>query len=272
MQELDAKLSALKEWKDYAVSPKRAELIGEMEALAGSEEPPPRLAKRIRDLRAQWKTISQGVQVDSEADWERFNQAAMTAYEPCRIYFEAQARLRADNTEKRLQVLERLRVFESKQSGEQPDWRAIAAALHEAPQAWRRIGPVARRAIREAEAEFEAILGRLRSRFEAWQEQNAADKRSLIERASALVDKADGREAVDGAKRLQQQWREIGPAPRALEEPLWNEFRTHCDNVFRKREQAHAEHAASLEGNKARAVALCEELRQVAHAVRCFVA
>ena len=92
LQELDAKLSALKEWKDYAVSPKRAELIGEMEALAGSEESPPRLAERIRELRAQWKTISQGVQVDSEADWQRFNQAAVTAYEPCRVYFEAQAR------------------------------------------------------------------------------------------------------------------------------------------------------------------------------------
>ena len=161
-------------------------------------------------------------------------------------------------------MLERLRVFESKQSGEQPDWRAIATALYEAPQAWRRIGPVERRAIREAEAEFDATLGRLRARYEAWQAQNAADKRSLIERASALLEKPDGREAVDGAKRLQQQWRDIGPAPRALEESLWNEFRTHCDNVFKKRQQAFAEHAASLEGSKAQALALCDELEQLA--------
>ena len=69
---------------------------------------------------------------------------------------------------------------------------------------------------------------------------------------------------MDGAKRLQQQWRDIGPAPRALEESLWNEFRTHCDNVFKKRQQAFAEHAASLEGNRAQAVALCEELEQLA--------
>ena len=41
VQELDAKLHALKEWKDYAVSPKRAELIADMESLIGSEESPP---------------------------------------------------------------------------------------------------------------------------------------------------------------------------------------------------------------------------------------
>jgi DNA repair protein SbcC/Rad50 len=36
LQELDAKLQAMKDWKDYAAAPKRAELIAEMEALAGS--------------------------------------------------------------------------------------------------------------------------------------------------------------------------------------------------------------------------------------------
>jgi hypothetical protein len=264
LQELDAKLNALKEWKDYAVSPKRAELIADMEALAGSEESPKTLAERIQDLRAQWKTISQGVLVDSEADWQRFNQAALIAYEPCRLYFEAQSRLRAENAEKRRHVLERLQAFESKQSGEHPDWRAIRAVLYEAPQEWRRIGPVDRRAIRDAEVEFDASLGRLRGRLEAWQVQNAADKAALIERAKAWLEKLDGREAAEGVKTLQQQWREIGPAPREVEESLWNEFRGHCDDVFKKREQASAEHAAALESNKARAVTLCEEVELLA--------
>ena len=264
LQELDAKLQALKEWKDYAVSPKRAELIAEMETLIGSTEPPKRLAERIKELRSQWKTISQGVLVDSEADWQRFNQAALTAYEPCRLFFEAQSRLRAENLEKRRHVLERVQAFEAKQGGEHPDWRTIGTVLYEAPLEWRRIGPVDRQALRAVEAEFEAALGRLHGRLAAWQAQNAADKRSLIERAKGLVEKADGREAVEGIKALQQQWRTIGPASRADEGPLWNAFREHCDGVFRKREQAHAEYAASLEGHKAQALALCEEMEQLA--------
>jgi hypothetical protein len=264
LQELDAKLHALKEWKDYAVSPKRTELIADMEALAGSEESPKKLAERIKDLRAQWKTISQGVLVDSEADWQRFNQAALIAYEPCREHFEAQARLRAENVERRRHILERLHAFESNQSGEHPDWRAIGAVLYEAPQEWRRIGPVDRRAIRAIEEEFDASLARLRGRLEAWHVQNAADKRSLIEQAKALLEKPDGREVVDRAKALQHQWRDIGPASRELEGSLWKDFREQCDQVFRKREQAYAEHAAGLESNRARAVTLCEEIELLA--------
>ncbi len=263
VQELDAKLHALKEWKDYAVSPKRAELIAEMEALIGTEEPPAQLADRIKDLRAQWKTISQGVMVDSETDWQRFNRAASAAYEPCRVYFEAQARLRTENVEKRRQVLERLQAFESKQSGEYPDWRAIGTVLYEAPQAWRRTGPVDRRAVREMEAEFDATLARLRGRLEEWHAQNAAGKRSLIEQAKALIEKPDSLEAAEGIKALQYRWRDIGPAARESEGSLWTEFREQCDGVFRKREQAYAEHAAGLEGNKAQALSLCEEVEQL---------
>jgi hypothetical protein len=60
-------------------------------------------------------------------------------------------------------------------------------------------------------------------------------------------------------KRLQQQWKEVGAAPRDQEQRLWNEFRDHCDAVYQKRQQAHAEYAATLEANKVQAVALCEE-------------
>jgi hypothetical protein len=264
LQELDDKLHALKEWKDYAVSPKRAELIAEIEALPGSEESPKRLAERIKDLRAQWKTISQGVQVDSETDWQRFNQAALIAYEPCRVHFEAQARQRTENVAKRQHILERLQAFESIHNGDHPDWRAISAVLYEAPQEWRRFSAVDRRANRAVEVEFDASLARLRGRLEAWHAQNAADKRSFIERAKAMLEKADGREAVEGIKALQHQWRDIGPAPRELENSLWNEFREHCDQVFKKRQQAFAEYAAGLEGNKAQALSLCEQAEQLA--------
>ncbi len=263
VQELDAKLHALKEWKDYAVSPKRAELIAEMEALIGSEESPPKLAERIKDLRAQWKTISQGVMVDSESDWQRFNQAAASAYEPCRLYFEAQSRLRAENVEKRRQLLERLQAFEATQGDEHPDWRAIATALYEAPQIWRRTGPVDRRAVREMEVEFDACLARLRGRLDAWHAQNAEAKKSLIEQAKALLERSASGEGLEGIKSLQHRWRDIGPASRELEGSLWNEFREQCDGVFKKRELAYAEHAAGLEGNKVQALAMCEEVEQL---------
>jgi hypothetical protein len=91
-----------------------------------------------------------------------------------------------------------------------------------------------------------------------------AEKKSLIERAQKLRAKEDGREATDAAKRLQQLWKEIGPAPRDEEQRLWDDFRRQCDAVYQKRQQAHAEYAAGLEANRQRAVALCEEAESFA--------
>jgi hypothetical protein len=262
--QLDEKLNELKEWKEHAAAPKRAELIEEMEALVGSSEEPQALADRIKQLQEDWKTVSKGIVIDSEADWGRFQQASLAAYRPCRDHFEAQAKLREANVEKRRAVLDRLRAFEIAQSGDHPDWRMVAAVLREAPQEWRRHSPVERAAARALQEEFDAATGRLQGRLDAWHAQNAADKQALIRQAQQLGTKEDSRETVDAVKRLQAQWKLVGPARRDQEQPLWEEFRAQCDSIYEKRQQAHAQYAAGLEASKAQAAALCEQIEQTA--------
>lgn len=262
VQQLDAKLNELKEWKEHAVAPKRAELIEEMEALIGSAEEPKALADRIKQLQEDWKTISKGIVSDSESDWQRFHQASVAAYQPCRDYFEAQAKLRLANVEHRKGVLDRLRAFATVQSGEHPDWRAVAAVLREARQEWRRYFPVDRVAGLAVQEEFDASIGTLHGRLDAWYAQNVADRKSLILRAQHLRTKEDSREAVDAVKSLQLLWKKVGAVPHDQEQPLWGEFREHCDAVYEKRQQAYAEYTSGLEANKAQAVALCEQAEQ----------
>jgi len=262
--QLDTKLNELKQWKDFAVAPKRAELITEMEALIGSSEPPTALAERIKQLQDDWKIISKGIVSDSQADWDRFHRAAEAAYQPCRAHFEAQAKQRRENLQERRVLLERLRNFEAAQAGEHPDWRAVATVLREARLEWRRHSPVERAASAAVQEEFDAALARLQGRLDGWYAQNIADKKSLIERARQLSAQSDGREAVEAAKHLQQLWKQIGAVDRDQEQSLWGEFRGQCDAVFARRQQAHVEHAAALQANKAAAAALCDEVEQVA--------
>jgi hypothetical protein len=264
VQQLDAKLDELKQWKDFAVAPKRAELITDMEALIGSSDEPKALAERIKQLQDDWKSISKGIVSDSQADWQRFHQAAETAYQPCRVYFEAQAKVRQENLQQRRILLERLRNFETAQSGEHPDWRTIAVVLREARQEWRRHLPVDRTAGAAVQDEFDSALSRLQQRLDAWYAQNVADKMALIERARAVAGKQDNREAVEAVKHLQLLWKNIGAVERDQEQRLWGEFRAQCDVVFAKRQQAHTDHLAALEANKAAAAALCQEAEQVA--------
>jgi hypothetical protein len=264
LQQLDDKLNELKRWKDYAVAPKRIELIDEMETLIGSTEEPRALADRIKSLQQEWRTISKGIVSEAPAEWERFHRASQAAYQPCGEYFEAQVNLRQVNLQKLKAVLERLTAFEATQNGENPDWRLLSSVLREAPQEWRRYFPVDREAIRAIQGDFDASMGRLQSRLDAWYERNVADKQSLIKRARYLLTQDDSREAIDAVKRLQILWKETGLAPREQDQALWSEFRELCDAVYQKRQQAYAEYTAALEANKVKAVALCEEAERVA--------
>jgi Domain of Unknown Function (DUF349) len=264
LQLLDKKLAELKDWKNFTVLPKRQELMEEMESLVGATLDPPVLAERIKGLQEDWRTLSKGAGENLEADWQRFQEAAQKAYQPCREYFEAQAVQRQENLQRRAALLERLAAFEAGHNWEQPDWRTVVLALRESKQEWRQYSAVDRAAGKPLQQKFDALTGSLQSRLDAEYARNVKAKQMLVERAQRLVAGEDSRKAIDDIKALQQQWKTVGLVPRADDQRLWEEFREHCDAVFHRRQQESSEYSAALEANKSKAVALCEELEGVA--------
>lgn len=264
LEQLDQQLNALKDWKSFSVTPKRAELIEEMELLAEATLDPPALADRIRSLQDEWRTLSKGAGEGPEADWQRFQQAAQRAYQPCKEYFAAQALVREENLQRRDALLARLTAFEAGHDWERADWRAVIKTLREIKEEWRACSPVERQAGKQQQEAFSALTASLQGRLDAEYARNVQQKESLIGRARQLLAGEDSRKAIDAVKQLQQQWQAVGPVPREVDQRLWGEFRQHCDAVFQKRQQEFDAHAAGLESNKAQALALCGRLDQIA--------
>lgn len=264
LQQLDRQLADFKDWKSFSVAPKRAELIEDMESLVGAALDPPTLADRIKSLRDQWRALGKGAVENVEADWQRFDDAAKKAYEPCVEYFAAQARVRNENLRRRDALLARLTAFEAAQDWAQPDWRTVIKTLRETKEEWRGVSPVDRVAGKPQQDAFSAITASLQGRLDAEYARNVQQKESLIERARALLAGDDHRKSIDAVKALQQQWRTVGPVPREADQRLWGEFRQHCDGVFQKREQEFAAYTGGLEHNKAQALSLCEQVERIA--------
>jgi hypothetical protein len=266
LAELDGKLEQLKQWKDFAVAPKRRELIEEMQSLIGVSEDPRVLAERIKALQQEWRTISKGIVADAPDDWERFQQASRAAYEPCRIHFEAQAALRRDNLQKRHALLERLSAFAAAQPLEPVDGRSLVTVLREASLEWRSHSPVDRDAGRELQQQFDRTMAGLQALLDGWYQRNADEKRALIAKARPLLAQPDSREAIEAVKRLQLQWKNTGTARRDQDQALWSEFRELCDAIFQKRQQAYAEYSAGLDASKGQAIDLCDQVERLAAA------
>lgn len=264
LRQLDEKLQVLKDWKSFSVAPKRVELIEQMEALIGATLHPSALAGHIKDLQQQWRTLSKGAGEDAEADWQRFHEAAEKAYQPCRQFFAAQDQIKQENLRQRGALIERLATFEAQHNWEQPDWRTVTTALRESRQLWRQHSPVDPTEGEPLQARFNELTATLQSRVDAEHARNVKEKKSLISRAQGLLAASDNRKAIDEVKRLQEQWKSVGPVPRDEDNKLWEEFRQHCDALFQKRQQEFASHNEALESKKSQAIGLCEEVERIA--------
>ncbi len=264
LRQLDEKLQELKDWKSFSVAPKRIELIERMESLIGATLHPTALAGHIKDLQEQWRTLSKGAGENGEAEWQRFHEAAQKAFQPCREFFETQDRAKEENLRQRGLLFERLAAFEAQHNWEQPDWRNVITAVRESRQLWREHSPVDPAAAEELQGRFNELTATLQSRIDAEYARNVKEKKSLIERARALVGSSETRKAIDEVKRLQEKWKAVGPVSREDDRKLWEEFRKQCDALFQKRHQEFASQHAALDANKSQAVGLCEELEKIA--------
>lgn len=259
LQDVETRLGELQDWRTFTVVPKRAELVQRMQALVGADMSPEELARQIRRLRDEWRTVHRGAADEPTPEREQFDQAAQRAYEPCREHFARQAEQRKENQARREALLERLAAFAAEQSGEAPDWRAVQRAIVESRREWREYAPVDQEVAKALQARFHAALGELQQRLDAEYARNVQVKRGLVARAAALASVEDTRAAVDSARDLQQAWKAVGLVPRHQDDALWAEFRQHCDAVFQRSSQARADRDAALESNQARAATLCEE-------------
>jgi hypothetical protein len=264
LKQLDAKLQELKDWRSFSVAPKRIELIERMEALIGATLHPTALAGQVKELQEQWRTLSKGAGEDAEAEWQRFHEAAQKAYQPCREFFEAQDRIKQENLQQRGLLFERLAAFEAQHNWEQPDWRNVMAAVRESKQLWRQHSPVDPAEAEQLQASFNKLTAALQSRIDAEFARNVKERRSLIERARGLAGSSDTRKAIDEVKRLQEQWKSVGPVPRDEDRKLWEDFRVQCDALFQKRQQEFASLNEALDAAKSQANSLSEELERIA--------
>jgi hypothetical protein len=266
LQDVDARIEELKDWKTFTVVPKRGELVQRMQGLVGADMSPEELARQIRRLREEWRTLHRGADLADESgpEHEQFEQAAERAYEPCRAHFAQQAAQRKENQARREAILERLQAFINAQSGETPDWRAIQQVLPEARREWRMHAPVDQDVVQALQDRFHALLDPLQARLDEEFARNAQARRGLIERAARLDAVEDTRQAIDAAKALQQEWKSLGPVRRQDADALWQEFRGHCDAVFQRSANQAAAHAATLEAARVRAEELCVEAERLA--------
>jgi hypothetical protein len=239
-------LREMDEWKRFANAAVQEELIAKTEALAAkygldkAEEIKPeeleKVARELHEIQERWKQAAEAPRAQAQALWHRYRQAADPIQTKVRELFASRAEERKGNLERKIALIER-----AEQLADSTDWVRTADELKKLQNEWQQIGPVPRPEIRPTWKRFRDACDRfftrrnadLAQRKETWAE-NLGKKEALCVRAEALASSMEWERAAAEVRRLQVEWKGVGPVRRTKSEAIWQRFREACDAFFER--------------------------------------
>ncbi len=286
MEEAAAKLRALQEkvaprvrelremddWRRFANAQRQEQLIAMAEAIvaslktdeeAGKPSDLPATARALRELHVKWQDVAEAPRHSAQRLWDRFRNATDFIRSRCETFFAQQREERTTNLQKKAVLVE-----EAEALATSADWSRTATRLQELQAAWQESGTVPREAGRDLGLRFRAAFNTffarrredLATRKKTWSE-NLAKKEALCQRAETLAESIDWDAASAEMKRLQADWKTIGPVRRSKSEVVWNRFRAAADRFF---ERYHNRHQIAMAGKIAEREALVVDLEALA--------
>jgi hypothetical protein len=247
LQQLAARVEALVEKPDLTLKA-GSRALRDLRAVLGSAFPPlpskhdaEEIARRLKE--GQSALIPKVQELRDADDWKRFANVA--------VQEQLCARMEALKT------------------AEDPE--AIAREVHELQQQWRAAAEVPRAQAdalwRRFKTAHDEVWARCEAHFAAQAQaraENLARKTALCERVEALADSTDWIRTAEEIKKLQAEWKTIGPVSRGKEKAIWDRFRTACDRFFTRRHDDLAARKTTWAENLAKKEALCLRAEELA--------
>ncbi|MEX1058005.1 MAG: DUF349 domain-containing protein, partial [Natronospirillum sp.] len=247
-------MEKLADWQDFAVLPKKEELIDHMRLLADRHMHPQDKADAVQALQNEWRTLSQGGGGKHQELWETFHRLAEAAYAPCKDYFAEQAELQAVNAVKRRELITQLHQYLDTNDWHDPDWAEVEKVLRLAARDWRHYSPVKPREHRATEKAYHAIVTQIREQLNQEYDRNKEVREQIIADAEALRNEESLRTATEKLKELQGAWKQAGRTHRKDDQRLWQDFRSVCDELFARRDEQNQAFKSELDQHLSQAL------------------
>jgi hypothetical protein len=268
-------LREMDEWKRFANAAVQEELIAKAEALrvkcgfdtaeGPKEDDLDKAARELHDIQERWKSVAEAPRAQAQALWHRYRQAADPIQARLREFFSHRNEERKANLEKKLALIAR-----AEEIADSTDWIKTADELKRLQAEWQQIGPVPRQDTKTTWKQFRDACDRfftrrnadLAERKETWS-ANLARKEALCARAEELATSREWDRAAAEIRRLQTEWKTIGPVRRNKSEAVWQRFRAACDTFFDRYKRRDEIELESKQADREQLVAELEGLAPV---------
>jgi Domain of Unknown Function (DUF349) len=237
-------LRDMDDWQKWANAGVQEELCQRVERLMQVEDLAA-AARQLRDAQVQWKQVASAPRGQSQVLWARFKAASDAVRARCDVYFTKVAEDQASNGARKEALCQQAEALSASS-----EWVKTAEAIKALQAEWKTVGPASRTREKELWDRFHAACDGfftrrredLQHRKQEWS-SNLARKEALCQQAEAIAQTTEWQAGIDEIKRLQVEWKTIGPVRRTRADEVWQRFRAACDAFFEAYQQRH--HAAA---------------------------
>ncbi len=248
----------------------KLELCERAEKLAGVEHIKDAITE-LNELHHEFKHIGPVPKDEQEAVWQRFKAASDAVYDRRKGFVERLKHELEANLRIKEQLAEDVQVFTSFDSDRIKEWNARTRELLDIQRKWEATGGLPRAKAKEINKKFWGAFktffnnkGGFFKKLDAQREGNMEQKQELVKRAEELKDSTEWNKTADEFKKLQRQWKEIGPVPEKFRESIYQEFKKACDHFFDKRRENHGQVEKEFEENYRKKLEICTEIVSMA--------
>jgi uncharacterized protein DUF349 len=241
------------EWSRWGNATVQEELCRRMEALA-AETDLEKAARELRTLDGRWAEVKIAPRDEAGSLRQKYQAARAPVKEKLDAYFAEKAAREGENLRLKQELSARAEAL-----ADSTEWMKASEELKALQAKWKEIGPAPRKAADAVWKRFRAACDRffsrrqedLKKRKHEWA-ANMARKQELCGRAETLAGSTEWEISAAELRRLQAEWKTVGPVRRDRSEAIWQRFRTACDAFFeRYKHRDEVERQARLEQREA---------------------
>ena len=224
--------------------------------------------KSLQKLHEEWKEIGPVPQDKKDEIWERFKAATDKINAIRREHYSKIQEEQNANLGTKTALCEKAEELLADENSTINAWQKKSEELSELFKVWKTVGPAPKKQNEDIWARFKGSMDTFFAKKKEFfaslkdrQTENLERKINLCIEAEALQESTEWKKATERFKKIQEEWKAIGPVPKRHADKIWKRFRAACDTFFGRK----AEHFGGLKeeenANLAAKQALIEEIK-----------
>ena len=216
--------------------------------------------RKLQELHNNWREIGPVAKELREELWARFKAASSAINKKYQTFFEDRKSKEKENADAKTELCEKIEQITTDNLKTYAQWDEVTKQIIALQEDWKKLGYASRKANAALFARFrkscDDFFAKKAEFYKSMKEElstNLAKKIDLCERAEALKDSTEWKEATDKFVELQKEWKTIGPVVKKHSDAVWKRFIAACDHFFEEKKKQNVNvHAVEHDNLKAK--------------------